>query len=819
MSSQWLAEIQYYDKISAGVKTLYCHSGNGFMTQPSDTPSSQFYRPVISQPPTINRALFTDAQTQGSSRVGFGELLLLNGDAGLDFLLIDDDGIDGRQVRILRTELVGPPTYADFSEVWKGTMEQPEYQSDLLHIKLRDNQFDIDQPLQPTKYTGAGLGTLEGGASLKDQPKPLLFGVGLNTTPRLVEPVKQIYQISDSLINSIDHVYDNGVTLRATQKMAFQGGFDTFLLAQSPQALVSHVSGTDNIKWTTDGITWNTVATGLGTPFGISALYYCPFRNLFFIGGSNGKIGTGTPDGLTWTVRTTPFAAGDFVRAFSSSVGRVIAVGNAGSGTSPILGSSANGTTGWANRTSPFVNSTISREASYGIDMFIAIGDGAGAGTFEFAFSLDGDTWTRFTVVGPSGSICQGSGIQYLKGLWIASGYDGEVATSSNGQDWSIRVIAPPGTRSRVRVANNIFYLILLGGIGSGGYFFSDDGSNWKARNFGAGIQGITDLVQFGYDIILTGVDATHVNGATFKTSAPASYGSSSDLLDDSQAPVPGSYNVFMDAAGSYIRLGIAPVGTLTVDATEGATAADRTAAQIYKRLLARRSYVPASGDITATDAANSSVIGLYFDSDIIVSDACDQAAGAIGAAWFIDKTATFRIQIFAAPSGSPVRSFAETEILKPLARLSTTDPGRGVPVFRQILQYGQNYTVQASGLAASVPPDRVTFLAQQWQSVKDTDASVQTAHLLAQEVSEMSAIIGQSDAQTECTRRLTLRKVRRDRMLVVADLTNENLVVDLGTIVKLTHSRFGLTGGKLFVVLNVFVDGVNNQLLFNVWG
>jgi hypothetical protein len=112
-----------------------------------------------------------------------------------------------------------------------------------------------------------------------------------------------------------------------------------------------------------------------------------------------------------------------------------------------------------------------------------------------------------------------------------------------------------------------------------------------------------------------------------------------------------------------------------------------------------------------------------------------------------------------------------------------------------------------------------VAFLAQQWRQAQATNSGVKTAHLQAQQLTEDSLIAGASDAQSEATRRQSLRGVMRDMWLLVVALTPANAAVDLGQIVQLTHPRYGLGGGKLFLVLGLKPDGAARTLTFTVWG
>lgn len=108
-----------------------------------------------------------------------------------------------------------------------GTMEQPIATlsaggklSSVLRFQLRDPRAALDTPLQPNKFAGTNVlpAGVEGGASLKGKPKPVLYGLVSNFSPPLVNESLLIYQISDkgtaaTALPAILCVRDGGVSL------------------------------------------------------------------------------------------------------------------------------------------------------------------------------------------------------------------------------------------------------------------------------------------------------------------------------------------------------------------------------------------------------------------------------------------------------------------------------------------------------------------------------------------------------------------------------------------------------------------------------
>ena len=181
-------------------------------------------------------------------------------------------------------------------------------------------------------------------------------------------------------------------------------------------------------------------------------------------------------------------------------------------------------------------------------------------------------------------------------------------------------------------------------------------------------------------------------------------YTSEAELLDDSLQPSAGAYKVYL--AGGYIRLGSKSIGVVTAQVRQGATAADRTAAQIFVQLLARAGLDSSdyeAGDITALDAANPAVLGFWTDGDATIGDVATRVAKSVGAWWGVDRAGKFRIKrlVIAQPNNG-ARTFTADHLLRPLARQAANDDR--VPVKRLVLRYRENHTIQSAS-AGDVGP------------------------------------------------------------------------------------------------------------------
>ena len=113
----------------------------------------------------------------------------------------------------------------------------------------------------------------------------------------------------------------------------------------------------------------------------------------------------------------------------------------------------------------------------------------------------------------------------------------------------------------------------------------------------------------------------------------------------------------------------------------------------------------------------------------------------------------------------------------------------------------------------------RVGWLAKEWRETSSTDTGVQAKHLLAPEVIEESLLVSESDASAEAARRQTLRGTKRDRLEIVVELNDDTDELDLGDVILLTSSRYGLDSGKQFRVLGIRPDAVERTLTLTLWG
>lgn len=313
-------------------------------------------------------------------------------------------------------------------------------------------------------------------------------------------------------------------------------------------------------------------------------------------------------------------------------------------------------------------------------------------------------------------------------------------------------------------------------------------------------------------DGALAAVDAVYDRGAAL--TAGAAYSSESDL--QSNAPAAGQYRVWL--AGGLVRLGSLPSGQVTVDASEGASAAARRAGALLSRIAQQMGLTAgevSAADVAALDAAAAYELGAVVQGDETALAVMDRVALSVGAWYGFDRLGVLRLGRLVAPSGTPATDLTEISITG-LERIAQD----ALPAWRVVLGWGRNETVQTDDVAGSVTAARRAWLAESARTATAEDATVKNRYKLAGELRRETLLTTQANAEAEAARLLALYKVRRDTFKVRARLSAEEVEeIDLGQVVRLTWGRYGLSAGRLFVVTGLRQDFERDAVEMTLWG
>jgi hypothetical protein len=179
----------------------------------------------------------------------------------------------------------------------------------------------------------------------------------------------------------------------------------------------------------------------------------------------------GTPDGFTWTSRTS--AADNQWRGVAYGNGMFVAIAQSGTGNRVMT--SPDGVT-WTARTSAADNSWTS--VAYGNGLFVAVA-ASGSGN-RVMTSPDGINWTLRTSAADNSWI----DVTYGNGLFVAvawSGTGNRVMTSPDGINWTLRTSAADNLWWGVTYGNGLFVAVAQSGSGNR-VMTSPDGINWTIR-------------------------------------------------------------------------------------------------------------------------------------------------------------------------------------------------------------------------------------------------------------------------------------------------------------------------------------------------
>jgi len=213
-----------------------------------------------------------------------------------------------------------------------------------------------------------------------------------------------------------------------------------------------------------DGITWTNAIDYIGS---LRSITYSEILRLFIAVGSNGRIYS-SPDGTTWTSRTSGTDNLLFSVTYSESLGLFATVGSSGT----ILTSSDG--INWTSEMSSLNDKALSYITySKKLNLFATIGS---SGTI--LTSSDGINWTSRT----SGTNNNLSHITYSKnlGLFVIVGSSGTILTSSDGINWTSRTSGTNNNLNCVVYSESLELFIIVGA--SKTILTSSDGITWTSR-------------------------------------------------------------------------------------------------------------------------------------------------------------------------------------------------------------------------------------------------------------------------------------------------------------------------------------------------
>lgn len=784
----YLIEATVYDPAIAGTRVLRYSTGVGYVHE------GHYYEPRIKHPGRLKRALFSEGRTGGPSQTGYGEVVLVNTDGGLDALITY--GFSGRPLMIKRALAIGAALTA-VTTLAACSMEQPTCTWDEVGIRIRDRQQEFNVPLQPNKYGGTNNlpNGLDGTADIQGQPKPLLFGRAKNVSPVCVNTARLIYQVHDGALQAVEGCYDRGVPLANGAPYASQaemeatapqpgqyrawlaGGFVRLGAAPAGLVTVDAVEGAGAADRSAArlfermAVRASTVAAPDLSAADIAALHAVNSAEVGYYAAAETTLGAAIDQVLGSVGGWYGFDASGLLRcgrlvapagepAVALSEGEILSLGRVPTGDEgrgvPVwlvnLGYDRNWSAaigGWAPKDSlaqwllsSLPASLTWKAVAYGAEKFVAVASGP---TAVYATSFDGRIWEQRAMP----EALNWTAITYAHGQFVALASSvSRCYTSPDGIVWTQRTL-PASTSWRFVVNAGGTWLAVSGSnIGA----TSPDGVTWTLRALPS--NNWTDAAAGG------GLFALIKGGSDFATS-PDGITWTWRNLPSVTYPV---WSAIRWEGGLWIAL-----------SNWGVVAASRDAIQWEVS-----GTIPRSGQSRITS----------FGGEFIVAGGGSIYRSNDGGLWV-------RVPV--------------AQDLGSAAALAVSSAG--AVAFQTVAASSQLVSLS---LISGV--ERESWLTSPVRVINASDPSIKTAHLLAREITVDALLITQSAAQAEAARLLALHSVARDRLrvsvprhLVPADI--------LGQVVRLSIPRYGYGGGKLFVVIGVEDDFGGSHIVLDLWG
>lgn len=293
-------------------------------------------------------------------------------------------------------------------------------------------------------------------------------------------------------------------------------------------------------------------------------------------------------------------------------------------------------------------------------------------------------------------------------------------------------------------------------------------------------------------------------------------YVSQADM--EANAPLNGTYRVW--PAGGCFRIGSSPFGEISCSVVELWDYLQISAAGIIRRILQSAGYTSADwveGDFAALNQRNAGSLGVMVNEGEATASLLDRICQTVGAWWGFDALNRFRVVRFDAPSGTPIWTFTNEDIID-----IERQPDSRMPVWSTLMRSDLNYATQdQKSLAGVVTLDRAGWLSLESRDQKTELPAVHATRLLAEAVTYDSLFNAVSVAKAEATRRANLYSVRRDTVTLTAGLPAASVFasIDLGAVVSVQTTRLGYGSGKLFTVIGIQADFQRNTCSLTLWG
>ena len=323
------------------------------------------------------------------------------------------------------------------------------------------------------------------------------------------------------------------------------------------------------------------------------------------------------------------------------------------------------------------------------------------------------------------------------------------------------------------------------------------------------------------------------------------------DKLAATTAPA-GGYAFTRHSTGSYIKLGSAPIGLVTIDGkgetldetigykrpwTEDDVSRLWAGLRPWAEPVAGPGYVETVAGITrlvltkalswgldelslasftSLDRDQPAPMGavIPMGSTMTVEQFLGQFLGTAGCYLDIGRLGEARIGQIGAPAPTAALRLTELQII----RVDRDRLPYEIPAYEAVVEYRRNgVAISSSDIAEVVPlEDRAALEAEALSSLA-SDIDVQVAHRRSKSRTIAAYFAEEADAAAEAARQLAIYDETRRRFQVSMPFVSE--LYELGQTVEIVHRKHGLSAGQNFVITRVETDFGRGRTILELFG
>ena len=292
------------------------------------------------------------------------------------------------------------------------------------------------------------------------------------------------------------------------------------------------------------------------------------------------------------------------------------------------------------------------------------------------------------------------------------------------------------------------------------------------------------------------------------------------DVADITAASV-SSGNYKTQLSGGYIKLGGNPDGRVTAD-VKGCNAGgyvDHVGA-IASRLVSSKmgdqnfgSNDIAQGDLNALDSTIEGSVGIFINKRTQLNSVIDDMTVPLNLFWLFTRTGRLSIGLIDSPSND-VLSIQKDSVIDDTFDAIEVIP----PAWRIKAGYGKNFQVQEpDDIAAAATDDHKSFATEEFRSVIVEDRNTRLKSIDGSEIEFESIFTSESAANDYLSRLVRIyQSPRKIYRLKVMDVLFR---IYVGDVVRLYYDRYGLDGGKNFLVTSIGEDAEEGLTELEIWG